>query len=270
MGILNRNNPKGAGVPKRPIDPNGTFSSSMVKVAGSNGVQVQASDDGTLSSPDSTLAHDVLSKLNGVNVYPNRQSPLKTRATKLSCLGIPSSILDVGNPEYARTVRLASAYKKVRTREYFQAHGFVSSGVGALLAASSLALAGSRFLYELAASTSVQPEERGQIGLPQLLKLASSLSDSARQNELSAWELCARESIVRRRNETSGSQAPWLVSQQTDTVDLSVKRKPGRPRKATLVQEELEKCQNLVMPTGYVQPFSEYQDSAQQVSMDSR
>ncbi len=194
-----------------------------------------------LARPDPTLAQDAAFVLAEGSQFPNRKSPLKERRTKLACLGIPSHILDAGSQEYARTIRLASSYKKVRVKELFQAHGYVSSGVSALLAAASLALSGSRFLYEIAASTPIQAAERGDLTMPQLLKLASSLSDSSRQNELSAWELCAREAVVRKRNDMNTVSIPWIHSESGGE-----RKKPGRPSKAA--QAELDAA-NVVVET---------------------
>ena len=163
------------------------------------------------------------------------------RKTKLAVLGIPSAVLEHGSPEYKRCVRLASQFKKARTKEYLLAHGYVSSGVSALLAASALALSASRFLYEMASGLSFQPEDKGNISMPQVLKLASSLSDSSRQNELSAWELCAREAVVRRRNDANNQEAPWITSVSGGAVTSGNHapngaeiKKAGRPRKAVL------------------------------------
>lgn len=127
---------------------------------------------------------------------------LMGRKTKLACLGLPTNILDQGSPEYAKCVRLANKYKKVRTKELYLAHGYVSAGVNALLSSASLAIAASRFLYAAAA-------ENGSAN-PGLIKIATSLSDSARQSELSAWELCSKEAIIFRKNSKDKSM-PWLV-----------------------------------------------------------
>ncbi len=159
-------------------------------------------------------------------------------------LGIPSSILEAGSQEYARTVRLAQAYKKARSKELFAAHGYVSSGCGALLSSASLALSASRYLYELAANTPVHAQERGDITLPALLKMASSLSVSYRQNELSAWELAAREAVIRKRNDNNNKAVPWIVgSSYEDSSELG-KRKPGRPRKTVLQLEHVQDAQS--------------------------
>lgn len=142
----------------------------------------------------------------------------RVRKTKLAVLGIPSGVLDRGSPSYARCVRLASAYRKVRVRELTISHGFVSSGSSALLASAAHALAASRYLYEKAA-------EATGADMLELLKVASRLADSARANELAAWELSAREGVARRRNATADNGMPWVVSNE------ELKKKRGRPRK---------------------------------------
>lgn len=181
----------------------------------------------------STVKAQDLSQIEpGGAISPQEAGKLaKGRRTKLACLGIPKAVLEAGSPEYARCVRLANAYKKARTKELFEAHGHVSSGASALLAAASLALAASRFLYEIA---STGGESYG-ISMPQLLKLASSLSDSARQNELSCWELCAREAVIRKRNEANNVAVPWLTGEAGQE-----RRKPGRPRKVQALPSQVE------------------------------
>lgn len=188
-----------------------------------------------LSVADPQTAQEALLSNPGAMTFPARKHPLQPRKTKLAVLGIPAPILDNGSPEYARCVRLAQAYKKARTKEIFDAYGYVSSGTSALLAAASLALSASRFLYETAASTPLRPsgDDRG-LSMPQILKLASSLSDSARQNELSAWELAARESVIKKRNSDASRALPWMV----ESVSGETKRGKGRPRSVQVVTEE--------------------------------
>lgn len=215
----------------------GTFKGGMVRDRGEGrGVRVARAKTSELAVPDPTLVLEASLALEGTNQYPNVKSPLKVRKTKLACMGIPSSILDAGDPAYSRCVRLANSYKKARQKEFFQAHGYVSSGVGALLASASLALSASRFLYEVASGAEMFPEARGALSMASLLKLASSLSDSSRQNELSAWELCAREAVVRKRNDQNNVASPWL----TQDASGQESRKPGRPRKEHLALSEGE------------------------------
>ena len=78
-------------------------------------------------------------------------------------------------------------WQRKRLAELAGAHGGVSHGVGAMLNAAAWLYAGGELAAELAAET---------MDL-ELFKLAASLTGTARQHELAAWELSARESAVR-------------------------------------------------------------------------
>ena len=131
----------------------------------------------------------------------------KGRATKLSIMGISKTILETGDPRYHACLQMANSYRKVRARELAEMHGHVSSGASALLASGSLALAASRFLYERFAQ-----DGGGELGVA-MLKQAAQLADSARQSELAAWEMSAREGLVKRKLEASTAGVPWLAIQ---------------------------------------------------------
>ncbi len=131
----------------------------------------------------------------------------KRKATKLSLMGISRKILDTGDPAYVRCLNQANSYRKVRARELAELHGHVSAGASALLASASLALAASRFIYERFAETG-----GGDLGIG-MLKQAAQLADSARSSELAAWELSAREGLVRRKLDASTQGVPWLAIQ---------------------------------------------------------
>ena len=212
--------------------PNSTerFKGGFVRDRGQGPRLAQPKPD-ELARADSESVQDNALAVRKNNYQGTGQSPTNARKTKLAVLGIPASILDAGSPEYARCVRLAQAYKKARQKELFIAHGYVSSGVSALLAAASLALSASRFLYEVAANPE-SPMAGGE-SLPKLLKLASALSDSARQNELSAWELCARERVMNEKNAMNNKAMPWVTS-----ADPAEPKKRGRPRKVEAVASE--------------------------------
>ncbi len=135
----------------------------------------------------------------------------RVRRGKLAVLGIPSGILDSGHPSYARCIRLAAAYRKTRARELAILHGYVSTGASSLLATASMALAASRFIYEQAAGSGERMLE--------MLKVAAKMADSARQNELAAWELCARESLAQKKAVHREQGIPWVVEPE--------KAKPG-------------------------------------------
>ncbi len=219
--------------------PEGAFSGGFVRNRGEGrGVRVARAKVSEIPIPDATSAQERSLAIVGHGPYAEAVKPLKVRQTKLAVMGIPASVLGAGDPRYARCVKLAQSWKKARQKEMYVAYGYVSSGVGALLAAAGLALSASRFLYEVAAQTEVQPTERGHLGMPQLLKIASSLGDSARQNELAAWELCARESVVRKRNEQNSKEMPWVVTQSGAEVGRA-----GRPRKSE--RSELERSEGV-------------------------
>lgn len=177
--------------------------------------------------PDPQLAQERVSAIARPGLSNPAINPIRVRKTKLAVMGIPAAVLDEGDPAYARCVRLAKKYRLSRCKELYALHGYVSTAVTSLISAASLALASSRYIYEHCSSRAVDN--------PQLLKLASSLGDSARQNELSAWELCARESVVFKRNKSDNVALPWEVVKD----DGKVVRGRGRPRKVDLVLEEI-------------------------------
>ena len=149
------------------------------------------------AAPETTLAH-------GAG---------KGRKTKLAAFGLSPAMVKAGDPRYSAALHQANKYRKTRMKEIAQLHGHVSAGVGALLASASLALAASRFLYEAAAQ---EPD-------PQTLKDASKLSDSARQHELAAYELAAREGTLKRRTAMAAEGMPWMLKDNGDEL-----AKPGR------------------------------------------
>jgi hypothetical protein len=108
----------------------------------------------------------------------------RLRAGNLGGVGGIESTSDAFKP-FARWGR---RYGSHRRRELAHAHGGeISAGVGALIESAALSLASSRFLQSQGAA----------VGDPELLKRASSLAAEARQNELAAWELAAREAKAR-------------------------------------------------------------------------
>jgi hypothetical protein len=146
----------------------------------------------------------------------------KGRRTKLAAFGLSPSIIKSGDPRYAAALYQANKYRKTRMKELAQLHGHVSAGAGALLASASLALAASRFLYERYAES----VDLGG-GELELLKQASGLADKARAAELAAWEMSAREGVLKRRTEMANAGMPWLAN-----VDGTDKQKPGRKTNA--------------------------------------
>ena len=78
-------------------------------------------------------------------------------------------------------------WQRKRMAELQAAHGFVSHGVGAMLNAAAWLYAGGEFAAELAAGA----------GDMDGFKSAATLTSTARQHELAAWELAAREAQAR-------------------------------------------------------------------------
>ncbi len=175
-----------------------TVSGGFVKLGGASGGYQATVDKRSLSDP----AEDTPVVTKGAG---------KGRKTKLSVMGLRKEIIAEGNPNYAKALKHANQYRKIRMRELAHLHGHVSAGAGALLASASLALAGSRFLYEQAA----------EAGDSHLLKQASQLADSARQSELAAWEMSAKEGVLKRRQEASAAGMPWLLGPEVNQVKVT-------------------------------------------------
>lgn len=98
--------------------------------------------------------------------------------------------LELADPRYRPFARWGARYGAHRRRELAELHGGkVSAGVGAMVESAALALAASRFVHLLAAET----------GDAELFKQAAAMASTARQDELAAWELAAREAEVRPR-----------------------------------------------------------------------
>lgn len=99
--------------------------------------------------------------------------------------------LATSDPRFRRFATWGARYGAHRRRELAAAHGGVlSAGVGTIIESAGQALAASRFLQWLA----------GQAGDPDLFKAAAQLAQTARQHELAAWELAAREAQARPRS----------------------------------------------------------------------
>lgn len=156
----------------------------------------------------------------------------KGRRHKLATFGIDKEIIDGAvDPAYGKCLKYAASYRKHRARELCVAHGYVSAGASALLATASLSLAASRYLYERVALT----------GETDLLMKAHKLADSARQNELAAWELASREGAARRKHRDAMAGLPWVTG-ATEPAGR------GRPRKELKAAEEASELRDLPPP----------------------
>lgn len=134
-----------------------------------------------------------------------RQAKLATRrATGVDGLAIPDHVVSDGGQK-SRVELYATAnshYREMnrswtltwlrhRMREYVNIHGYASSGVCALLERAAEQYADSDYLRATAASKG-DPD-------PTSLKQASQHAANARSHELAAWELAAREGVMRRQ-----------------------------------------------------------------------
>lgn len=109
--------------------------------------------------------------------------------------------IDRCSPDFRPFARWGARYAGHRRRELAAAHGgTISAGVGAIVESAALAMAASRYLDHCAR----------QSGDPELFKQAAQLGQTARQHELAAWELAAREAQARPKAPLEA--APWLVA----------------------------------------------------------
>jgi len=179
---------------------------------------------------DAPTIRNLAKDLSKPQALPLEKGSGKGRKTPLAAFGLNPGLIREGDPQYAAALYQANKYRKQRMKELAKLHGHVSSGAGALLASASLALAASRFLYELYS----RPVEEGG-GSIELLKQAGTCADKARTAELSAWELAAREGVLKRRQEASDQGMPWLQKLDgSDRAKLGRKTNKERQERAML------------------------------------
>jgi hypothetical protein len=139
-----------------------------------------------------------------VRLPKRRQSKLPTRR-KVDALDVVPDHVVSDKGQQARALLYGGAnneYREMnrswtltwlrhRMREYVNIHGYASSGVCALLERAAEQYADSDYLRATAASKG-DPD-------PTSLKQASQHAANARSHELAAWELAAREGVMRRQ-----------------------------------------------------------------------
>lgn len=108
----------------------------------------------------------------------------KGRRPALAGLGIP---LDAQDPRYRSALRKANVYRRRRCAEVARLYGWLSAGAAGMLGSAALAMAASRYLYQVAA-------EDGNVSL---LPVAAALADKARQAENTAIDLAEKEKASR-------------------------------------------------------------------------
>ncbi len=110
------------------------------------------------------------------------------------------------DPRFEPHNRRRLEWLRARRAELFASTGFVSHGVGAILAAAAWQHAGGEFAAELAAET----------GDVELFKAAASLTSTARQHDLAAWELAVREAAARKTAGGPANPLSALTERSTD------------------------------------------------------
>lgn len=136
-----------------------------------------------------------------------RFAPGNTAArSKRARPGVRGSLgLDRMDPRFRSFARWGARYGAHRRRELAQAHGgSLSAGASAIIESAAQAMAASRFVQALAAET----------GDAELFKQAAALASTARQHELAAWELAAREAQTRPR----GKSLADLIAERADAT----------------------------------------------------
>jgi hypothetical protein len=110
----------------------------------------------------------------------------RMRRVRPDSRGLPA--LPAMSPAYAPFARWGRRYGAHRRRELAQAHGGeISAGVAAIIESAALAMAASRSLQSVASLS----------GDVEIFRQSSQLASTARQHELAAWELAARERAAR-------------------------------------------------------------------------
>lgn len=116
----------------------------------------------------------------------------------MASLGLAGSALT--SAAFAPYRKKASSFRAAHCRELSAlAGGACGSGPSSMVASAALQLATSRFLFDL----SMQDTAPGSKAHLEIVKTASKLADSSRQNLLAAYELAIREG--KSRGERSGA-----------------------------------------------------------------
>lgn len=142
------------------------------------------------------------------------------RKNGMTTLGLSSNLINNGDPEYKRCVRSAKAYVNARRKEFFTNFGYVSVGVNAHLATSALSLAASRYLAQMAGV-----QEPGSKEQMDMLKVSASMSNASRISDMTAFEICKRESEVA-KSVAATTGTPWLMTEMASGE--TKKRRPDR------------------------------------------
>jgi hypothetical protein len=171
--------------------------------AGSPRVEVLPPDELPPATPALTVAPD----RDQSGRFAAGNSVAKSKRLRPGLRGLTGA--ETTSPSYEPFARWGRRYGAHRRRELASVHGGeLSAGVGAIVESAALAMAASRYLTHLA----------GQTGDADLFQRAARLAESARQHELAAWELAAREAQAR------GPKTTVLDQIEADTQRIAAER----------------------------------------------
>ena len=145
----------------------------------------------------SGLTYNEPKKQKGVLTGPNGRpfqkgnKAARGRKPKLVMLGINLAKVNINDHKLAVYLRRAEYYLKRRSRELCAMFGYASAGVNGILSSAAVQLANAKYISLVAAEMAGDPDTRKEYF--ELIKLSINLQNSARSNELAAYELCAKE-----------------------------------------------------------------------------
>lgn len=151
------------------------------------------------------------------------------RKNKMTTLGISKELIDTGDPEYLRCIRSAKNWVNNRRKEYYVNFGYVSSGVSSLLASAGIHMATSRYLSAQVSCLEGKAQS-------ETIKTMVATSNAARLSEMTAWELCKRESEVA-KVASNATGMPWMQEAVKNTPKLPQSTyKPIPPNRPEIVE----------------------------------
>jgi hypothetical protein len=158
----------------------------------------------SLTMADSSVPRAGLMSTGNGKPFTKGNRAARGRRPKLARLGIDMKYLDIKDERYRGCLRRAEYYLARRCRELCVAFGYVSAGVSGILSTAALQLAASKYIHQ--AASEAAGVDMGK--MLKLLELGTKLANGSRQNEISAWELCAKECAATRSRVSE--MAPWL------------------------------------------------------------
>lgn len=172
--------------------------------------------------------------------------PRTGRRPKITSIGITKRSFRLMGPEGRSHFEMATRYYKSRCQSLYTNFGHVSEAVAVMVANSASQNAIARWYKNRA----IAEEDMGQSG--HLIDRAIKYENSARQMELSAWEMCAREAKAYRELRDQGGGINWGGDNAEQQLPRSVVKRHSSMAKFYEYQES--KAQQKVVPLEPAQP----------------